>query len=96
VVALLDELDEGFITLGINMHNISRDTFEYTDKLLNINTIPLANNLLQVPIYILVHPVLVPHDGVVLVELALYYHAQKLPMVRQDVPLVVFQDEFGD
>ena len=63
------------------MHNIGSDTFEYTDKLLNIDMIPLANNLLQVPVDILVHPVLVPHDGVVLVKLALDYHAQELPVV---------------
>lgn len=94
-ISFLDKLDEPFKTPGIHMHRILCNTLQHAHEFLNVDifVLRLIDEFPHVAVDVLVHPVLVPDDGVIFVEFALYDHSQYLLVVRKSAFVVIWLDE---
>lgn len=75
------------------MQGVINSAFEHSHELLNGGVLDVAYEFLEVGVDILVHPGLVPDEGVILIELALDQHADHLLSVGQrSLPVILLQE----
>jgi len=96
LVGLLDEGEKALKALRVDVHHVCGDALQHADEFFDIDGLFLGYGLLQVPVHILMQPVLIPYNGVVLVELALDDHSQNLAIMRQCVVFIIFRNELSD
>lgn len=74
MVPLLNEQQEPFPRLRVDVHCVVDGAFQHAHHLLNLRNFLLTYDLGKVPVDIVMKPVLIPDDGVVLIEFALHNH----------------------